>query len=228
MREARIKGVPHIGSGAIYPIPDSDIECDPFPIPKEWPMAWGGDFSKVWNAIVWGAWDRDNDVLYLTREYKTQTGTLNDHAQAVRSAGIWIPGVADAADLRSDEDRRRYIDILRDDHGLNLELPDKAVETGIQQVYSRMISGRLKVFKTCQKWFQEKRMYRRGALSASGAPGDDDRKMAEIVKKNDHLMDSTRYLVRSGLARAKSKAASVTTINPAPIPSGYGKLGWMR
>jgi hypothetical protein len=57
----------------------------------------------------------------------------------------------------------------------------------------RMSSGRLKVFDTLQNWLTEFRIYRR------------DQK-GRILKENDHLLDATRYLVMSGLARAASKA----------------------
>ncbi len=31
--EARMNGIPTLGSGAIYPVPEEDIICDPFQIP---------------------------------------------------------------------------------------------------------------------------------------------------------------------------------------------------
>ena len=71
-----------------------------------------------------------------------------------------------------------YIDL-----GLDLERAINAVEAGIHKVWLRMSTGRLKVFKSCQNWLSEFRIYRR------------DEK-GHIVKENDHLMDSTRYLVQ--------------------------------
>ncbi|HXU01256.1 MAG TPA: hypothetical protein VN903_09705, partial [Polyangia bacterium] len=35
--DARTRGIPQLGAGVIYPIPDDDIECDPFSIPDHWP-----------------------------------------------------------------------------------------------------------------------------------------------------------------------------------------------
>lgn len=55
-----------------------------------------------------------------------------------------------------------------------------------------MCSGRLKVFNTLPLWLAEFRLYRR-----------DDK--GKIVKKNDHLMDATRYLAFSGLDYATTK-----------------------
>ena len=55
LRDARSKGIPSLGSGAIYPIPESEIICDPFPIPSHYPVAYG--FDTGWNntAALWAA-----------------------------------------------------------------------------------------------------------------------------------------------------------------------------
>lgn len=74
--------------------------------------------------------------------------------------------------------------------GLVLDLSDNAVEAGIHSVYRRMVSGRLKVFKSLGLWFEEYRLYRR------------DEK-GKIVKENDHLMDCTKYLILSGMQVAR-------------------------
>jgi len=211
---ARTKGIPHIGAGAIYPIPDDDITCAPFPIPKEWPRAAGGDVSKTNNAFVWGAWDRDRDILFIYSDYKRADLDVDQNALAYKRQGDWIPLVADAADIRSDEDRRRYIDIMRDDHNIDVEFPDKAVETGLEQVWQRMTGGRLQIFTTCQLLMKEKAMYRRD-------------KQGRIVKVNDHCMDSLRYLVRSGLDRAITKPSGKSTLDPSPAARHISKHGWM-
>jgi hypothetical protein len=70
-------------------------------------------------------------------------------------------------------------------------LPDKAVETGIPEVWELLSSGRFKVFSSCDAWFQEYRSYHRN-------------EKGQIVKTNDHLIDATRYSVRSGRSRMKT------------------------
>ena len=37
LRDARSKGIPSLGAGAIYPIPEARIKVDPFAIPAHWP-----------------------------------------------------------------------------------------------------------------------------------------------------------------------------------------------
>ena len=61
-REARVKGIPSMGSGRVFPIPQEQIECDPMPIPDDWAIINGIDFG--WDhptAAVQVAWDRDAD-----------------------------------------------------------------------------------------------------------------------------------------------------------------------
>jgi hypothetical protein len=70
--------------------------------------------------------------------------------------------------------------------GLSLTQAENAVESGIYQVWTRLSTGKIKVFSTLRNWFTEYRLYRR----------NEDGK---IVQDNDHLMDCTRYLVLSGL-----------------------------
>ena len=175
--DARTKGVPQLGSGAVYPFARSDIEIADFKIPPHYRCAFGLDCARAGTtAAIWGALDPDSDVLYLYSVYRRQQAELAVHAQALLSRGKWIKGVGDAADIL-DEDRVRFIDKFRSDFGIDLQLPDKAVETGIQAVYDRMSSGRLKVFSSLAAFWEEFQMYRR------------DEK-GRVVKDRDHVMDA--------------------------------------
>lgn len=191
-RDARTKGIPQLGAGAVYPFPESSIRVDDFLLPTHWPRGFGLDCALSGNtAAVWGALDRETQVLYLYGVYKRSQAETAVHADAIKSRGAWIPGVGDAADV-VDADRTQFISLYRR-HGITLELPDKTVETGIQDVYNRLSAGRLRVFASCLGWFEEFRLYRRHE-DGSG----------RIIKKNDHLMDATRYLVRSGISKMKT------------------------
>ncbi len=189
LRDARSKGTPSLGSGAIYPIPESEFVVDPFAIPPFWPKAFGFDVGWKRTACIWGALDRNVDVLYLFAEHYRGEAPPSTHATAVKARGEWIPGVIDpAARGRSQRDGEQ---LMYDYKSLGLDLvpADNSVESGLYNVYERLNSGRLKVFSTCRNWLAEFRLYRR------------DEK-GRIVKENDHLMDATRYLVKSGVKRA--------------------------
>lgn len=193
-RDARSKGIPQLGSGAIYPVPESEFVVMPFEIPPHWPRGFGLDTDQGagWTAAVWGALDRDTQTVYVYDYYKRERAELAVHVDAVKSRGGWIPGVGDAAALVvTAHDAEQIISLYRR-AGLNLQLPDKSVEAGIQRVWELLSSGRLKVFSSCGKWLEEFRLYRR------------DEK-GKIVKANDHLMDATRYLVFSGMNKMTVK-----------------------
>lgn len=209
-RDARSKGIPQLGSGAIYPVPESEIVVADFPIPDHWPRVYGMDVGWNRTAAPWAAWDRESDIVYIYAEHYRGQAEPAVHAQAIQARGDWIPGTIDPASRgRSQQDGMQLLQMYID-LGLKLEVADNSVETGIYEVWTRLSTGRLKVFRSCSNWLSEFRLYRR------------DEK-GRIVKAHDHIMDATRYLVMSGLARAKTK--------PAPKSKqdfeGYSRGGWM-
>jgi len=191
-RDARMKGIPQLGSGAIYPIAEADLIVDDFELPVHWPRAYGMDVGWKRTAVTWGALDRDTDTLYLYSEHYRGEGEPPVHVAAINSRGPWIKGVIDpAANGRSQHDGQQLIERYRL-LGLDIENADNSVEAGIFEVFERMTTGRLKVFRSLSNWRSEFRLYRR------------DEK-GKIVKADDHLMDATRYLVKSGLMRAATR-----------------------
>lgn len=199
-REARIHGLPSVGSGKVYQVPESEFVIDPILIPKWWPRFYGADFGFGSEAagsgtgVAWFAFDRDTDVLYLYSEYMRAEQPPAVHAEAIKSRGSWIPGVGDYAG--SNLEGEKTLEIYRR-YGLDIEPADKSVGSGIQEVTERLTQGRLKVFSTCKQWLTEYRMY-----------SFDERN--RIVKKRDHLMDATRYGVVSGIKRARTQAPQRT------------------
>ena len=186
-RDARSKGVPQLGSGAIYPIPESDIKVDPFPIPPHWPRGFGLDVGWNFTAAIFGAIDRETDTAYLYDEYYAQKQPPDVHAASIRRRGEWMPGRIDPASRgRSQSDGTQLLQSYAD-LGLNLGLAPNGVEAGIFDMYQRFTTGRLKVFSILQNFWTEYRLYRR------------DEK-GNITKKLDHAMDAGRYLIAGGCA----------------------------
>lgn len=198
-RDARTKGTPSLGAGAIYPVPESEIVVEPFAIPPWYPRSYALDVGWNRTAAVFGAIDRNTDTAYLYAEHYRGQAEPSVHAQAIRARGAWMAGVIDPASRGRNQIDGQQMMALYQSHGLNLTPANNAVEAGIYAVFERLSTGRLKVFRTMLNWLAEYRLYRRD-------------EQGRIVKEYDHLMDATRYWVASGMpVAAVQPAASGTT-----------------
>ena len=198
LRGARMRGEPVLGRGRIYDIDIEDLTYEPFKIPPGWPRVYALDPGWGRTAALWAAWDRTADVIYLYSEYYMGQRPPLVHAAAIKAHGKWIPGVMDpSARNRKLDDGERMIDLFARE-GLELYPADNAVDTGIEDCYGRMATGRLKVSRALQNFRFEYSIYRR----------DENGK---IVKAHDHLLDCMRYIVNSGLEIAKTETRA--TVN---------------
>lgn len=184
LKEARTQGMPSLGAGAIYPVPWGDIETEPFAIPAYWKRGYALDVGWNRTAALWGAQDPTDLTIYLYSEYYRGQAEPAVHAEAVKARGNWIRGAIDpAARARGQADGEKLIETYRA-HGLTLTPAVNAVEAGIYTVWTKLSTGKLKVFKTLRNFKAEYMLYRR----------DENGK---IVKEFDHLMDDVRYLVNT-------------------------------
>jgi phage terminase large subunit-like protein len=194
---ARSLGEPALGEGAIYPIDIEELLVDDISLPKHWPRCFGLDVGKT--AAIWLARNPDTDIVYLYREYYSEEYNILLHATAIKGItgeDAWIPGVVDpAAGQSSQIDGRKIIDLYRG-HGLDvIEAGHNLVESGISEVWERMTTGRLKVFRSLTGWIGEfGRYHRRKKETELGM-------QSKIVKKFDHRLDATRYGITDGIAR---------------------------
>lgn len=213
-RDARSKGIPQLGSGAIYPIAEDDITIKDFTIPDEWPRAYGLDVGWKKTAAIWGAYDKESDTIYLYSEYYRGQSEPTVHAHGIKGRGEWIQGNIDpAANGRSQKDGSKLLNEYRD-LGLRLTNAPNAVEAGIFSVWQRLSTGRLKIFTSLQNTLAEYRLYSR----------DTDGK---IIKEQDHLMDAMRYLVLSGDGTMRKKPAGTRPKRAMRHAARNNSLGWM-
>lgn len=185
-REARTKGVPSLGSGRIFPVPEDEITVTPIAIPKHWVQIAGIDFG--WDhptAAAHLAWDRDADVIYVTKVYRKREAPVVLHAAALKPWGDWLPW-SWPHDGNNDTAAGENLASQYKAQGLAF-LPERAtfddgsnsVEAGIMDMLDRMITGRWKVFNTCTEWFEEFRLYHR--------------KDGKVVKERDDVLSASRY-----------------------------------
>lgn len=212
-REARIKGIPSLGSGRVFPIPEERITCDILLIAKEWPQINGLDFG--WDhpfAAANIAWDRDADIIYVTKTYREKETTPVIHAAAIKPWGDWIPCAWPHDGYQHDKGSGKGLSAQYADQGLNM-LSDHAthedggngVEAGVIEMLDRMQTGRLKVFKHLEEWLSEFRLYHR--------------EDGKIVKERDDLISATRYAIMM-------KRFAETARSPIRI-GGAGRGSWM-
>jgi phage terminase large subunit-like protein len=186
-REARTKGIPALGSGLIFPILEEEIVCQPFDVPLHWAQIVGIDFGydhPFGAANV--AWDRDKDVIYVTDTYRSRQTTPIIHAAAIKSWGTWKPVAWPHDGLQHDKGSGEQLAALYRAQELSM-LHERAtfldggngVEAGIAEMLDRMLTGKWKVFSTCQEWLEERRMYHR--------------KDGKIVKERDDVLSASRY-----------------------------------
>ncbi|WP_419917465.1 terminase large subunit domain-containing protein [Candidatus Poriferisocius sp.] len=210
-RRARIYGEPALGSGTIYPFARETIEVPPFSIPEHFRLLGCIDFggsteSAHPTGAVLLAHDVEGDVVYVVREYREKAKLPAEHWIRLRNWGRSIKWAWPRDGVQSEKSTGSQIADMFRSEGM-VTLPTYAqfkgerrktrgqsghapmqsvlsVERGILEIHDRMEHGRFRVFANCNLWFEEMRTYHRKATPSG---------KLEIVKKNDDLMDATRY-----------------------------------
>lgn len=191
LRDARSKGIPSMGSGNVYPIPLTEVVCDPFDIPAHWKRMYALDVGWNRTACIWAAIDPNTDTIYLYDEHYMGEQPPAVHSEAIKGRGNWIPGVIDPASRgRSQVDGQQLMGIYKQ-MGLKLWPAKNEVEGGVTNCWHRLTSGKLRVFKHMHNFQKEYMLYRR-----------DDK--GRIVKEDDHLMDAMRYVINN-INRARAR-----------------------
>lgn len=188
-RDARARGIPALGSGRVFPVPEDDVRCEPFEVPEWWPRIGGMDFG--WDhpfAAVQIVHDPDADRVYVVSGYRQREATPIIHAAALRTWGEWLPWSWPHDGLQHDKGSGDQLAEQYRKQGLNLlneratfEDGTNGVEAGVYDMLMRMQTERLKVFSTLTDWFDEFRLYHR--------------KNGVIVKERDDLLSATRYAI---------------------------------
>lgn len=193
-RKARAQGVPFMGQGQVFPVDEETITCDPFNPPRHWAHIMGVDFG--WDhpfAAVHIVYDRDSDIVYVTKNLRVREQTPVQHVGALRywTDCFWAPVSWPHDGLQHDKGSGVSLATQYIAQGLNM-LPDKAtfpdggngLEAGVTEMLDRMRTGRWKVFSTCREWFEEFRLYHRAA-KPNGT--------VQIVKERDDVLSASRY-----------------------------------
>lgn len=203
-RDARSRGIPQLGAGAIYPVVEDDFVCEPFSVPDKWPRAAGMDVGWKKTAVIWAAYDPKSDTIYCYSEYYRGYAEPSVHADGIAARGKWLPIAVDCHADRKSEAGALALLTQYEKFGLNVCKANNGPGTkdsSILEVYQRLSSGRLKFMSHLLNTLSEIRVYRRDMNG-------------KIPEQADHLMDALRYLVMSILQIMEMPPADEFEDNP--------------
>ena len=219
-REARAKGIPTLGSGAIFPVPPSQVEFDyattfPNGVPEHYLHIVGLDFG--WDhptAAVHVAIDPETDTAYVVACYARREASVLEHAGALRPWGTWMPIAWPHDGLQHDKGSGVTLAEQYASHGLNM-LEDRAtfedgsngVEAGLMMMLEMMQTERLKIASHLARLWDEMSTYHR--------------EEGKVVKDHDDalcLHPDTQVATRKGL---RSIEALEGTTGEVLTPEGF-------
>ncbi len=196
-RNTRAYGSDMQGEGAVFEIAEDVIKhkLDPAGVPDYWPWLWAVDFDHGGLssqahpfAAVLGAWDRDNDTIYVMHAFRMRQALPIQHVAAIRehpcsSAPVAYPHDGGQVGFAStDTIAATYKKLglrMRPGHA-TFRTGGYSFEAGIADLESRFANGKLKIAAHLSDWFDEYRNYHR----VDGL----------VHKVDDDLMSATRVL----------------------------------
>lgn len=196
--DAREHGIPIFGVGKVFRMKESDIVVPAFEIPDHFALIAGVDPAATQNG-TWGAvllaYDRDNDIVYVVKDYNKSGITRVEHYENLsHMIPDHVPLVCDPGGGGEDHHTRESaVDFLRN-KGKTVIVANKAKgkkEATVDEIEVRHRSSKFKIFDTCDSYKDQFRRYSR----------DEDGK---IIKENDHTIDASFYALRE-LKSAVSK-----------------------
>ena len=169
-RDTRSKGIPMVGEGRVFTLPEEEIKVKPFEIPRHFRQIKGIDFGIDHPATVADlAWDLDRDVIYLTRCWRKRNATKEEHIEAINAVNTWVPvsWPHDGANREKSngtqlKNQYRGVKMLSMSACYDKEkLGRQPVEPIVLEMQERIASGGFKAFDTCSEFFEEYRNYHR-------------------------------------------------------------------
>lgn len=205
--QARRYGLPILGSGAIYPFQEDKYKIVGFPIPDHWDVWYALDVGWRTTAVIFMAEDPATKINYVFDEIYVHEQKPADYIPLIKERGIFFRGCVDPAS--AGRGQRDGLSIRKDliDGGLDLVNAKNSVESGLNNVYTAINTGNLKIFDNCSNLLDEMKVYRRDEKGI-------------IVKENDHACDAMRYAYMT-----KDLAKRVKTYSPQQRRNG-GRGGY--
>ncbi|ENG0769476.1 terminase family protein [Salmonella enterica subsp. enterica] len=213
-RQMRRHGIPVLGEGAIFSIPDEKIRIAAVNPGPDWLCVAGVDLGTIIDpsVIIIALYDPHEDVFYIydeiylneSEEARSPRGIANALlASDYRGIPVIVPHDAglnsDATESKGKMLRRLGVNVLgtfRNPPQTSLKVQyvntgnhaANNIETGLNEQRLMLEEGRLKVMERCKNWFLEKGKYFYKVNKTTGKTKPDG---------DDHAMDAARYAVMS-------------------------------
>lgn len=195
-----------IAEGLVYPMYEEAIHEMPEGLEVQ-DMCVAVDYGTM-NAFAAILFYRNGRTWYAVRNYYysgREKGVQKTDEQYAQDMEAWLADVAPEATLRMiiDPSAASFIALMRKrEHRFKVIPANNAVLDGIRETANALENGYLVISPKCKEWKAE----------ASGYVWDDDAQEDRPVKENDHLMDATRYFVKTSKIIKKARQKDYLSI----------------
>jgi phage terminase large subunit-like protein len=189
-RDARARGIPLMGSGVIFTVPEENVKEPQLQhVPSYWAKLWGIDFGighPFAAALI--LWDKDNDIIHVHHAFKMAGELPIMHASAMKPIGIEVPVAWPQDGTQREKGSGDALHLLYKAEGLrtlheHATWPEggNSTEAGVEEIRQREASGKIKYAAHLSELLEERRFYHR--------------KDGQIVKTKDDILSAVRVAV---------------------------------
>lgn len=193
-----INGERCIAEGLIYPMYESAMDVVPDKEPSEYCISCDYGTMNAFAALLWGkidgTWYAVREYYYSGREQQVQ----KTDEQYARDIETWCADILPDGQIKFiiDPSAASFIALMRKrEHRFKVIHADNAVLDGIRETANALENGYIKISIKCKNWQME----------ASGYSWDTNEQEDKPIKVNDHLMDATRYFVKTNRIIRKAR-----------------------
>jgi PBSX family phage terminase large subunit len=176
-----------MAEGLIYPMYEAAIAEEPSGNASQYIISMDYGTQNAFAAILWGKY---GDVWYGLREYYysgRDTGTQKTDEEYGEDIDEWVADIGGNIKVAIDPSAASFIALLRKKPKFSVMKANNDVADGIRETATALQIGKIKISPSMKNWKKE----------VEGYVWDETAQEDKPVKVNDHLMDATRYFVKT-------------------------------